>query len=564
MAQKIDAQEKSVLEYLSKSKFLIPIYQRPYTWGEDECDELWNDIETFFMENKDKDDDDIKYFLGSIVLYDSNGKLNIIDGQQRTTTLSLLICALYDKAIHQKGDIKQLVSDLESCLWNPDKKSGEVDYSKFRLESEVINETDNEILHSILSRKYVLCDEKDFEKTIKNSKSNYEKNYLFFIQKSNEFAKDNPKLWEDFCLAVLHKCFVLPMECQGKNEDDRFDSALRIFNTLNNRGIPLSDADIFKGEIIKNKKSQDERKEFIDDWKEVESKTDIQFLFQQYMHIIRARNGEKDNVIGLRPFFMQKYKGILAKPETMEDIKELSEYWSGGYDDNYTLKHHQFWDILGEFPNDYWKYLDSALFLYCRDNKLKHSEVLETYMPKITANIMIKFIDKPTISVVKPLIFNGYVSLYKNGVLDFDTNTKQILENESLFKQQFFRATRLIPSLLCLYNYLKYEQHEIILGVDIEHIFPQKWQNTNYNGWDRDSAKEYLEQIGNKMWLEKKINIQAGNGYFGRKKEKYKESNLLEAQDLANYPKDDWLKEDIEKRGEEIYQRLFNFFKENI
>lgn len=55
----------------------------------------------------------------------------------------------------------------------------------------------------------------------------------------------------------------------------------------------------------------------------------------------------------------------------------------------------------------------------------------------------------------------------------------------------------------------------------MEHIFPQKWQNTNYNGWTREDAKEYLEQIGNKMWLEKKINIQAGNGYFGRKKEKY-------------------------------------------
>lgn len=98
----------------------------------------------------------------------------------------------------------------------------------------------------------------------------------------------------------------------------------------------------------------------------------------------------------------------------------------------------------------------------------------------------------------------------------------------------------------------------------MEHIFPQKWQNTNYNGWTREDAKEYLEQIGNKMWLEKKINIRAGNGYFGRKKEKYKESNFLEARDLANYPKNDWLKEDIEARNEEIYNRLYAFFKENI
>lgn len=91
-------ERKSVLEYLSKNKFLIPIYQRKYTWEIDECEQLWDDIRNFF-ENKD---DDEEYFLGSIVMYKDKGKQNIIDGQQRTTTLSLLIKALYDKALMQK------------------------------------------------------------------------------------------------------------------------------------------------------------------------------------------------------------------------------------------------------------------------------------------------------------------------------------------------------------------------------------------------------------------------------------------------------------------------------
>lgn len=96
---KIDAQEKTILEYLSKNKFLIPLYQRPYTWEQEQCEDLWNDIVDFFIENKGNNfnNDDKKYFLGSIVLYKDKGKQNIIDGQQRTTTLSLLICALYIK-----------------------------------------------------------------------------------------------------------------------------------------------------------------------------------------------------------------------------------------------------------------------------------------------------------------------------------------------------------------------------------------------------------------------------------------------------------------------------------
>ena len=68
------------------------------------------------------------------------------------------------------------------------------------------------------------------------------------------------------------------------------------------------------------------------------------------------------------------------------------------------------------------------------------------------------------------------------------------------------------------------------------------------------------------MWLEKRLNQQANNGFFGKKKEKYKNSKFLEAKELSNYqPKDgDWNKEDIENRNEEIYIKLLEFFKENV
>ena len=56
-----------------------------------------------------------------------------------------------------------------------------------------------------------------------------------------------------------------------------------------------------------------------------------------------------------------------------------------------------------------------------------------------------------------------------------------------------------------------------------------------------------MRQIGNKMLIEKRINIEAGNGYFGKKKEKYKDSKFLEAKELANYPKNDWLRRGYRK-----------------
>lgn len=578
MAQKIDAQETNILDYLSKNRFLIPMYQRPYTWGQDECDDLWNDIVDFFDETRTDKNGDKKYFLGSIVLYkDEQEKQNIIDGQQRTTTLNLLICALYDKAFKQKSEETQgLVQRLESCLWDIDEISNKVTYDKFRLKSEVATEYDNEKLHSILSRKYeLLSDEKELEKIIKSKQnSNYERNYLFFIKKSDEFAKERPDDWRELCLAILTRCIVLPIECGGANENDRFDNALRIFNTLNNRGIPLSDADIFKGEILKNKKDENEKKAFIEEWKSIEKQgRDLKwdkyevFLFSQYMHNIRAKEGEKTSVIGLRPFFLQKHKDILIDPKTMQDIVDLSDYWSGEYDDKYSLKSQQFFDVLSVFPNDYWKYLISVCHLYYRDNNMNFAEKSDELLPKIVANMLVKFINKPTIADIKPIVFNAYTSLYKKkGVMEFDTDTKQILENESLFRAQFDKASnKLITTLVTLNLYLKYEDQEVIYG-EIEHIHPQttKWR-TSYTGWEnKDEAKRYIESIGNKIWLEKKLNIWASNKYFDDKKNEYKKSNFKEAQELAELKQNDWLQKDIEKRGEEIYQRLLNFFKENI
>lgn len=577
MAQKIDAQETNILDYLSKNRFLIPMYQRPYTQGQDECDDLWNDIVDFFDETRTDKNGDKKYFLGSIVLYkDEQEKQNIIDGQQRTTTLNLLICALYDKAFKQKSEETQgLVQRLESCLWDIDEISNKVTYDKFRLKSEVATEYDNEKLHSILSRKYeLLSDEKELEKIIKSKQnSNYERNYLFFIKKSDEFAKERPDDWRELCLAILTRCIVLPIECGGANENDRFDNALRIFNTLNNRGIPLSDADIFKGEILKNKKDENEKKAFIEEWKSIEKQgRDLKwdkyevFLFSQYMHNIRAKEGEKTSVIGLRPFFLQKHKDILIDPKTMQDIVDLSDYWSGEYDDKYSLKSQQFFDVLSVFPNDYWKYLISVCHLYYRDNNMNFAEKSDELLPKIVANMLVKFINKPTIADIKPIVFNAYTSLYKKGVMEFDTDTKQILENESLFRAQFDKASnKLITTLVTLNLYLKYEDQEVIYG-EIEHIHPQttKWR-TSYTGWEnKDEAKRYIESIGNKIWLEKKLNIWASNKYFDDKKNEYKKSNFKEAQELAELKQNDWLQKDIEKRGEEIYQRLLNFFKENI
>lgn len=563
-------ERQSILEYLSKNTFLIPMYQRPYTWGEDECGQLWEDIIGFYSEGIEDDE----YFLGTSVLYKELGKQNLIDGQQRTTTLFLLVRALYEKAFRSKNEnAKGLLKLLESCLWQMDDISGNVDYLKPKLLSEVAIDSDCEILKEILSDKYLgvenfaeLEEKAGIDRKSKKSISQYAYNYLFFIKKSDEIARERPLEWEKICITILKKCVILPIEC------DNQENALRIFNTLNNRGIPLSDSDIFKGIIFSKRKDEDEKREFAENWKEMEkdlkdSKISMDFIFLNYMHIVRARQGEKGSVIGLRKFFVEKNREILQEYKTFEEIQELARYWCGGYDDRLSIRTQQFYEILELLPNDYWRYLDSTYYFFNKDQgeTFFTNGELEIFLTRVISNFLVKLIEKPTLTTIKPITFNAYTSLYKEGILDFRTNTKQILENKDFFRQQFFKAKSLIPALLLLNLYLKYPEQEPCVKAEIEHIFPKttNWRNS-YAGWSKDEAYPHIESIGNKIWLEKRLNIKASNHYFDDKKEKYKNSKFLEAQEMANSSKNDWLKADIEARNEEIFERLYQFFSENL
>lgn len=418
-----------------------------------------------------------------------------------------------------------------------------------------------------MSNEFLDYNDDDF-KTFEKEKSNYMQNFLFFIQKSNEFAKENPDDWRNLCIAILKRCVILPIECNGE------ENALRIFNTLNNRGAPLADSDIFKGIIFSSQPDEASKDLFAKEWKELEknlkdSSMDMNFIFTNHMHITRARHNEGNNVIGLGNFYTKKHKEVLKNPKTFEEIKELVAYWCQNIEE-IPLRIQQYTDVLELLPNEYWKYLDSTYYFYNKYNQNKSDKDFfndgkyEKFLAQLIANFLVKLIEKPTIATIKLITFNAYTSLYQEGTLNYNTNTKQILENKELFKAQFFKANALLSSLLCLNLYLKYPNQAVISG-EIEHIFPKttNWR-ANYTGWDKEEAKEFIESIGNKMWLEKKLNIKASNGYFDDKKAKYKHSRFLEAQGLAGLQQDDWLKDDIAKRNEEIFERLYQFFQENI
>lgn len=182
--ESISANKENIERLLSNKKvsFLIPDYQRPYAWTETECNTLWNDLYEFAIPegnadnfNSEKDE----YFLGPIVTFKNKDKkkFEIIDGQQRLTTILLLLRAFYTKfELNSMKDKKSLTikTKIESCIWKTDELGELISKDRIKRESEVATDNDKEQFKSILIN----------GKTDDSWKSRYALNFNFFMEKN--------------------------------------------------------------------------------------------------------------------------------------------------------------------------------------------------------------------------------------------------------------------------------------------------------------------------------------------------------------------------------------------
>ena len=297
----IDQQTIKELFENKKSDFLIPDYQRPYAWGEIECQTLWDDIFSFAFPENDYskfDSENDEYFLGPIVTYKNQNKLEIIDGQQRLTTLMLLLRAFYSKFSNMQDENSiSTRDDIARCIWKTD-EFGKPNKNRLKIDSEVSSDDDKEEFLTILKTGEVASD----------NKSRYAKTYRFFTDKINEFLQDYPSYFAYLPTRILKNCILLPIEAESQ------DTALRIFSTLNDRGKPLSDTDIFKAQFYKFYSDKGRKEEFINRWKALEELSDKIFqapsgspmdeLFTRYMYYERAKQrNRKTTTEALRKFY---------------------------------------------------------------------------------------------------------------------------------------------------------------------------------------------------------------------------------------------------------------------
>ena len=186
---KLNVDQKTIKNLLSDNKadFLIPDYQRPYAWdAEKECFTLWEDVFAFAIPEGDADRFDrttAEYYLGPIVTFkNDNGQMEIIDGQQRLTTIMLLLRAFYSRFEKMKDKQSQLLREMiGKCIWKTD-EFDQPDMNLLKINSEVATDKDKEEFLAIL--KDGIVNEK--------MKSRYAENFRFFQGKIDEFVAAYP------------------------------------------------------------------------------------------------------------------------------------------------------------------------------------------------------------------------------------------------------------------------------------------------------------------------------------------------------------------------------------
>src|SRR5699024_5727651 len=202
MATSIEVNKQSVKQLLETgkvNKFIIPEYQRPYAWTDEQIQTLFEDLAEYTGNNNEN-----TYFLGTIVSYENdNGEQEIIDGQQRITSLFLLLRALYSK-LNSMTETKEVVNfkvQIESALWEQDELTAEVNFEKALIESRVISDEGNKIFGQIIVN--------DINE--ENAKETYSLNYYLFTDLLEHYATHVLELYFWFSRDVLNTVTLLPI-----------------------------------------------------------------------------------------------------------------------------------------------------------------------------------------------------------------------------------------------------------------------------------------------------------------------------------------------------------------
>ena len=490
----MQAKETSFLRFLRvPNQFRIPIFQRRYSWEEQHCEQLWQDVLRI-----GQDDNVSSHFLGSIVYIEPNGSQNIsavsellvIDGQQRLTTLSLLLLAL-SKAIRKPGNEIGITPKQISnyYLFNAD-EDGELRYR------QLLTYHDKDTLIQLLEDRELPSD----------ASLRLVENYRFF-----ESKLQNTNL--ELVYAGMQKLAIVDIAL-----DRRYDDPQLIFESLNSTGLSLSQADLIRNYVLMGQELGFQTKLYNDHWLPMEQRFGdayaewFDWFIRDYLTVKRRQIPNINNVY-------ETFKTYVPRQTTLEvlesTIAEIDQY----------SKHYVKFVLLQEEDLDLRECLKDIDELEARVARPLLLEVYEDYTQgQIQKSELIEILQ-----LVESYVFRRAICGIPTNTLNRVFESLMVRVDKSNYlrslKEAFqqLTSTRRYPSdnefkealfIKDVYNFSrrsyllrKLENHgrkELISVADytIEHVMPQNpdlsesWQQELGENW-QEVQEKYLHTIGN-------------------------------------------------------------------
>lgn len=550
----IHAVEKPLFKIFNNDfAFAIPPYQRPYAWTTDNASELLSDLLSFLGNGSQPVEEINPYFLGSIVLIKGEDfpEADIVDGQQRLTTLTILLAVLrttvqneyaaeLTKYIYEKGDL---------IVGTP---------NRYRLK---LRERDE-----MFFRQYIQ-DEKGLDSLLQlnngqltDSQNNIQANAKYF---SEALAKLSELQRVRLLQYIMRRCFLVIVSTPD------LDSAYRIFSVLNSRGLDLGLSDLLKSEIIGAIPAEQQEK-YTKIWEDEEEDLGRELFQELFAHIRMIYRKTKLRETALNEF--RKY--IQPQKEPQKFIDKILKPYSDSLEIIKTVTYQS--DKGAEAVNSLFRWLNQIdnfdwvppAILYLSQNRNSPDKLKQFFidLERLAAGLMISRVD------VNDRIerYGGLLmAIEEQANLYTPDSPLQLTPNEASQIMEILNGDLYLIKRIRQYVLLRLDsalaQGEATYDypiISVEHVLPQNpSKGSVWLKWfpEEEERAQYTHRIGNLALLSRKKNAQAQNYDFEKKKEGYFAASkgvspfALTTQVLQ---KTEWTPAVINQRQTELLQKL--------
>lgn len=590
--------DKELIRDVFSHWYSIPNYQRPYVWETQQVEELLECIENA-MANQDK-----QYFIGSIV-YKTNqineggvsyDECELLDGQQRITTIFLIIATIRDIVSEYKDEFvnsNKIITTCEQLIWQePNEFMGIPE--RMRIVFDIRKDV-KEFVNSYVRITGKTADEESLQNTLKDKTANTSiKNIAntiltirnFFkeeqVKGSNTKPKIKTKVVQDFLMYMLNN--VLLVYVATENLQDAF----QLFTVMNNTGVKLRNSDILKALNLKEITSDDRQTDCAMEWEEMESyfgnsvNEFDNFLSQIRTIIVKRRADytlieEFKNIYSGKRWNRSKKQWEYGEPilkkgaDTFAFLKEYFNAYQNVFDKSHfdesgSYAIFNYLSFMSKaFETDYWKapvlmyfkkfgYKGFGEFLKKLDNKLSCD-----WITGLIASMRIDNMNQILVCIENT---QDYCNVLSSGVFNVNINDFKNVISDNIYGRRYARYLLLKIDLL---NESTSEKYDLPETISIEHILPQNPNNASQ--WRADFSdeerEEWTDKIGNLVLISKRKNTAQGNRDFAAKKDKYFKSNIERFPSMLKLFNEntEWKLANVQKRQNEVVEKLLRYYE---